>query len=372
MKEYHLVNHRGGLPRVNKRLLQNEPIIVAFLGGSITEGYGASDPDRTSWRALTGAYLKERFPAKEFDFINAGVGGTTSSFGAHRLQEHVLSKGDIDLLFVEFSMNDGEDLEESIRGMEGIVRQCRRLSPRTDICFVYTAGDKNLSEELPFNIAVHEKVASHYDIPSVNFAGKVYASIQTGSTLWEQLAPDRVHPNDAGYAFYASCLRDYLDMALSSNGEGIYDLGTPLPLPLDTRSYEYADMVDFSQAERLTGLERKGLKPEPLINWRYDPEHLYTDLPGASFSFTIEGQSAGLLLLCGPDTGIFEYSIDDGNSFHPVNLFDGWCENLFRPIIALFPIQDDRKSMRVTIRNTAMKDDRSAGTTLRVLKLLSN
>lgn len=146
--------------------------------------------------------------------INAGVGGTTSTFGAHRLQEHVLRHGEIDLLFVEFSVNDGEDRGESIRGMEGIVRQCRRLSPETELIFVYTAADKNLTGYKPFNIAVHEEVADHYGIPSIDCAAKVYTMIHTGELNWKRFAPDGYHPLDAGHALYAGLVQEYLQQAI--------------------------------------------------------------------------------------------------------------------------------------------------------------
>jgi acyl-CoA thioesterase-1 len=376
----HPVNHRGWLPHMKEKLLRNEPIVVAFIGGSITEGAGASDAATTSWRALTESYLKQQFSSEKVMCINAGVGGTTSTFGAHRLHSHVLSQGDIDLLFVEFSVNDGDDREESIRGMEGIVRQCRRHSPRTDICLIYTAADKNLTDHMPFNIAVHEEVASYYDIPSVNFAARVYKLIQSKQVTWDALASDRVHPNDEGHALYAEFVREYLDERLGDrvdsdgdkdpvriNGQEVVSL----PHPLNLNNYEYAAMLEADLVGRLEGFEWRELSSEPLMNWRYDTSHLYTDTRDASLSFTVHGQGAGVLLLCGPDSGIFEYAID-GEMFHPMSLFDDWCLKAYRPIIALFPIHAERESRRITIRHTGKKDERSTGTSLRILKLFSN
>ena len=72
---------RRGLPNTSIRLAEKKPVTVAFLGGSITEGAGASEADTFSWRALTGKYLQERFVNHEFRFINAGVGGTNSTLG---------------------------------------------------------------------------------------------------------------------------------------------------------------------------------------------------------------------------------------------------------------------------------------------------
>ncbi|MDI4646439.1 hypothetical protein [Cohnella hashimotonis] len=64
---------------------------------------------RTRQYGRFGAYLADRV-----SIFNAGVGGTDSSFGAARLREHVGSLGPIDLLFVEFAVNDGEDRAESL------------------------------------------------------------------------------------------------------------------------------------------------------------------------------------------------------------------------------------------------------------------
>jgi acyl-CoA thioesterase-1 len=361
---------RRGLPNVARKLAGVDPIVVAFIGGSITEGYGASEPDKTSWRALTGNYLKERYPQGTVSCVNAGVGGTTSTFGAHRMAEHVMANGEIDLLFVEFSVNDGEDREESIRGVEGIVRQCRRLSPHADICLVYTAADKNLSVDSPFNIAVHEEVASHYELPSVNLAVGIRALIQKGEIRWEELAPDLVHPNDAGYAQYAVYVQAFLEEVLAQPVTGALSSLT-IPTPLMVGNYEFGTMMDISYVEQQNGFKITDVKPKPLINWRYGLKHLYTDKEDAELSFTVTGRNAGLLLLCGPDTGIFEYSLD-GLTFHAVTLFDEWCLGAYRPIIAVFQLQPDDVSTRVIVRNTAQKDEQSKGTCLRVLKLLSS
>jgi acyl-CoA thioesterase-1 len=367
------VVQRRGLPGISMRLAEKLPVTVAFLGGSITEGAGASEADTYSWRALTGKYLEERFADQVFDFINAGVGGTNSTLGAHRLQEHVLRLGRVDLLFVEFSVNDDSDREESIRGMEGIVRQCRRLSPDTDICFVYTAAEKNLSGSNPFNIAVHEEVAEQYDLPSINFAARIYEATQAGQMEWTELAPDGYHPNDDGHALYASFLQEYLEIALVSNSTPLNsEITLSIPPPMEEQNYEYGSLLDFRAADHSDGFELRELTSEdPLMNWRFGTEHMYTDSKEAAFSFTVTGQSAGLLLLYGPDSGIFEYSLN-GAPFTAVNLFDEWCPLAFRPIIAMFPTQNRRQELQVTVRITGKQDEQSKGTSLRILKLMCN
>lgn len=372
-------NPRRGLPHTEAKLRAREPVTVAFLGGSITEGYGATDPDEGSWRSLTEAYLEEKFPLTAFTFVNAGVGGTNSVLGAHRLQEHVFSGGAVDLLFVEFCVNDSEgrgrseeDRIASIRGMEGIVRQCRRISPDTDIVFLYAADDKNRNERLPFYAAVHEEVAARYGIPSVNFVAGVFETVASGAKRWEQLAPDGVHPSDEGYALYAGWLQDFLDRYLKPAAGAAADSGTEplLPEPLVRDNFEFARTLGIREAASVDRMDWSGEAPIPLINWRYGPEHLYTEQAGAGISFEAEGRGAGLLLLCGPDTGIFEYSVDDG-PFVPYNPFDAWCLGVYRPVLALFPFREERSVMRVTVRNADGKDERSIGNGLRILRLLA-
>lgn len=366
------IAERGGLSRFRAKLRHNGSLRVAFLGGSITEGAGASEAESTSWRALTVQYLQRAYPRQTIEFINAGVGGTNSTLGAHRFEEHVLYSGAIDLLFVEFSVNDGEDRSESVRGMEGIVRKCRRLSPEADICFVYTAAPKNLTGPLPFNIAVHEEVADYYGIPAVNFAFRIYEELQTGGIDWSILAPDGYHPHDAGYALYAGYMQEYLVSALGGPAGGAPEPKAWPAVPLEAGNYEYGIMLPYSAAAYSAEFRTAGLLPgDPLMNWRFSTEHKTAEQPGAELSFTVTGQSAGILLLYGPDSGIFEYSVN-GEPFTPVNLFDDWCLNAYRPIPVLFPVRTTRGPLSVVIRNTGQKDVNSKGTGLRVLKLLGN
>jgi lysophospholipase L1-like esterase len=109
---------------------------VAFLGGSITEMEG--------YRPRTYETLKTQFPQTQFEFINAGIGSTGSTTGAFRLRADILSEGKIDLLFVEFAVNDDQDSDRAdtqmVRAMEGIVLQARADNPATDIIFLYTDG----------------------------------------------------------------------------------------------------------------------------------------------------------------------------------------------------------------------------------------
>ena len=88
------IHLRGSLTNSKLVFEQSGKGHVAFIGGSITQMNG--------YRPMVCEFLEQRFPNTAFEFTNAGIASTCSVTGAHRLTRDVLSKGDVDLLFIEF------------------------------------------------------------------------------------------------------------------------------------------------------------------------------------------------------------------------------------------------------------------------------
>ena len=68
----------------DQRARNGENLTVAFFGGSLTWGARASDPQKTSYRAIIGRKLEEAYPKAHFKFIDAAIGGTGSSAGTRQ------------------------------------------------------------------------------------------------------------------------------------------------------------------------------------------------------------------------------------------------------------------------------------------------
>ena len=76
-------------------LLQDEnetDIKIAYLGGSVTHGTGASDRDATSWRSILSQWFVDNFGPgtsynKNITSINCAVGGSGSYFGSYRMYQ---------------------------------------------------------------------------------------------------------------------------------------------------------------------------------------------------------------------------------------------------------------------------------------------
>ena len=50
------------LNNTNKKITHDKALNVVYFGGSVTSGAAASDPEKTSWRAIIGEYLVKKFP----------------------------------------------------------------------------------------------------------------------------------------------------------------------------------------------------------------------------------------------------------------------------------------------------------------------
>ena len=205
--EYHI--QRNKLSNSFAKFTKKKKAKVAFLGGSITYNPG--------WRDSTSAYIQKRFPDTEFEFIAAGIPSMGSTPGAFRLERDILSKGKIDLLFVEAAVNDptnGRSKKEQIRAMEGIIRHAKHDSPKIDIITMYFVDPDKMkvynSGQIPEVIKNHEMVASHYQVSSINLAKEVTDRINAGEFTWEDDFKD-LHPSPFGQIIYYNSIKTFLD-----------------------------------------------------------------------------------------------------------------------------------------------------------------
>lgn len=367
---------RGGLSETARKLTGGRAVTVAFIGGSVTAGAGATESESFSYRARTCCYLERRYPQVVFRFVNTAIGGTDSTYGAFRLQEHVFQQGPIDLLFVEYAVNDAGDRNGSIKAMEGIVRQAKRLNPMIDLCFLYLAN-KSGKEKFAKNgkgqdnIIHHEEVAEHYRIPSVHIAGEIYRMIASGALQWEQISADEVHPNDYGYSLYARFLEDFLEEALQAcDGESASN--ADLPTPLDPFCYEKSGMLSPKTALHASAWRMiHGWSTDQTCNWKPPADVYMAETPGDGFRMQFTGTAAGFSMLAGMDTGDIEVSIDEGE-WQKVRLFDRYCTQFHRPKIVLVAVDLPPGEHTVDIKISDKRHEDSTGHAVRILKLLVN
>ncbi len=296
---------------LRQRLAAGASCTIAYFGGSITEGHDASDPARTSWRALTTAWFRKTYPHVNFTEINSAIGGTGSDLGAFRLANDVLPHRP-DLVFIEFAVNDQDAREDRIlRGFEGCVRRLLRSLPNVALVVVLTTQRKVAAEwqagRAPLSVQAHQRVARHYGLPCVNLAPAILAAVAKDPSAWTRLMPDNVHPKDAGFALYAETVTSFLgDWLTTTTARGPDSAARALPSPLTTNPWEHGNLLPA------VSLAAPGWRAESESLAGRFPSRLASETPGASVRLDFMGSTVGVYWLVSPDAGAAEWSIDEG------------------------------------------------------------
>lgn len=191
-----------------RRAKAGEMLRVVFLGGSLTWGAQATDPDKTSYRALVGQKLEEAYPKARFQFHNAAIGGTGSQLAAFRLERDVLAYKP-DLVFLDFTINDNPyeiPNPNRLAAYESLIR--RLIEKEVAVVQVILPSKQDvraIPSPRPLD-AKHKEIGEAYGLPLADAVMLAQQRVREGKTtadlLWD-LPEDQTHPGDAGYALYA-------------------------------------------------------------------------------------------------------------------------------------------------------------------------
>ncbi len=221
------ISYRTNLQNTYNKLTSGDKTLnVVFLGGSVTHGHSATDLEKYSWRAFTGAYLKELFPEAKINLYDTAIGESGTFLGSFRLKRDILSLAP-DLFVLEYAINDSYHLgmlddsaeDRAAKQYETIIREVREAFPECDI-FGLIVADKILINTFPdsnmFPAARgHAKIAQAYDISMLN-VGLALNKKRDLVANWYTYFEDNAHPSDAGHAGYFECVREFLYNQLAS------------------------------------------------------------------------------------------------------------------------------------------------------------
>ncbi len=345
---------------------------VAFLGGSITE-------NKKGHSKMVADWLTEEWPDVDFTFTNAGLASTCSLSGAGRVDRDVLSQGQVDLLVLEFAVNDDQDAEHdrktAIRGLEGIVRQYYRENPTGSIIsvqFVNPGILKNIQNgKETVSVAAHKAVARHYGLPIVDVGQGLANEIANGKMTWKKDYAG-THPNQEGYRFASDLITSVIEKTIS----GETPQTVALPDPIDEGSYANMKIVDPQEFNWLGGWKHAQVSKEliPMGQIRSDYEKfkaIRSDSAGDHLYYSFAGKMLGAFVLAGPDAGALEVSIDNGE-WKKVELYHSYSGGLNYPRSVI--LADDLSSAyhQVAIRTAASDNEKSKGATATILYFVTN
>jgi sialidase-1 len=358
----------GGLQNSSIQFERNKTGRVAFLGGSITYNGG--------WRDSLMVYFQNRFPDTKFDFIAAGISSMGTTPSAFRLERDVLSKGQIDLLFVEAAVNDdtnGRTDKEQLRAMEGIVRHLRKFNPAIDIVMMHFVDPGKMEDYRkgiePAVITNHNKVASHYKVPTINLAKEVTERIAHGEFTWKDDFIN-LHPSPFGQGVYANSMIQLLDNAYG----GYIDVDDKItsqmmPEKLDPNCYDNGSLIDNSTIKLSKGWTLDASwNPNDGTGSRanyINVPMLISEKPGSTISINVKGNVVGIAVAAGKDAGMIEYRIDKG-AWKKQDLFTKWSKSLHLPWYYTLATGLSAEEHKLEIRVSGERNEQSAGNACRI------
>lgn len=198
------------LKDVIEKAERGEDVTIAYIGGSITEGAGASPAHINCYAYQSYLTFKEMFGkdgGENIHFIKAGVGGTPSQLGVIRYERDVLRGGTVepDIVIVEFAVNDWDDETNGV-SYESLVLNilAAENKPAVILLFSVFESDWNLQDRLA-------PVGRHYNLPMVSIKDAVVPQFrltkEQGNVITkQQFFADIYHPTNDGHKIMADSL----------------------------------------------------------------------------------------------------------------------------------------------------------------------
>lgn len=309
------------LAAVMRRAQAGEEITVGVIGGSITEGYSASNMKKNSYACLMHDWWEERFPDITVQYVNAGIGGTSSYLGVHRVQEDLLDY-EPDFVIVEFSVNDGNNNFYK-RSYDNLLRRILMDENSPALMLLFT------TQENGTNAQVNDALLGFgYELPMISYGNAVLPAIEAGEFAWKDISPDNIHPNDRGHAIIGELLYRYLN--------DVYARLEEIPGEIPSFTAKAQTIERYMDGRILDGASltpiSEGSFTEKVGNW-YFPYNNYWHTAGGDEAIVFEIEAANIGILYQRDVndayGQFDVYID-GEHVRTLNgnFVNGWGNSM--------------------------------------------
>lgn len=321
---------------VFQKAQNGEDITVAYIGGSITEGYNAGT---TEFYAKTCTdLLQGYFPDITVTGVNAGISGTPSLLGNLRLERDVLS-ADPDIVFVEFAVNDGQEADYK-NAYESLVRTLLTQEKDIAVVLLFTVLDSGYTCQEHMS-----KIGANYDLPMISVHDSVYEEIEAGKMTWQDYSNDQSHPNAYGHKCITDFVDNYYQKVLPVVAENVGEVSKELPDPVFSAKYmnmHYMDSATMDGVE-LDGFEQYDTHGSFHNGW------MYRGTDGGSMKFTVDCSVLEMVFKANNSDkyGTADIYVD-GEKVKSVvsNMSDGWNN----PVTAYLVDNDSSAEHTVEIR----------------------
>ena len=286
------------LKKVIEKARNGEEVYIGALGGSVTEGAGATLKEQGYAYQFAKAFA-ETYGAGDgshIHFVNAGLGGTPSSLGVIRYDEDVEAElgCQVDLLLIEYAVNDYMEVTGG-RAYEALIYDALSQDNDAAVMLIF-ASSKSL-----WNVQdVFIPIGKHYDLPMVSIRNAVDIPITFGYLTDKQFFTDEYHPTTYGHTIMKDCI---MKLLADIDAE---ELEEKNPIPdAPCKSWAFADMKmitrkteDISIKEGSFTLTDKEVQSIGWDNSNSFPDNWKRDSSAGNESFVMELTCKNLLMNC--------------------------------------------------------------------------
>lgn len=180
-----------------------EPVVVAALGDSLTQGYGL--PQQDGFVPQLQAWLEAQ--GEEVTLINAGVSGDTTAGGLSRVDWTLTPE--VDALIVALGGNDllrGIDPAVSRANLDGILSRAAARGLPVLLVGLEAPGNYGPDYKAAFDAMYPELAAQYGALHEESFLAALTAEDDQATALRNYMQSDGIHPNEAGVAKIVAAL----------------------------------------------------------------------------------------------------------------------------------------------------------------------
>lgn len=263
------------MKKVIERARAGEDITIAYIGGSITEGYNAGTGN--FYAKLTYEYFVDTYGSKDkVHYVNAGMSGTPSSLGLIRSDRDIF-KYEPDVVFIEFAVNDSTSPIDK-GAFESLVRKSlmQENEPAVILLFSVTESGYTCQDQM-------QVIGFNYQVPMISVKAALDTEFEAGRLTWTDWASDEAHPNESGHRLYSDFIIHYWESVDKEELQEKAELPSKL---INNADYTGIIMGDKENAEVLSLGSFKEESGHPLFRngWVKSEETIENE--GLQFTFT--------------------------------------------------------------------------------------
>ena len=306
---------RGGIPTslyyFQKDIVGNQYLF--FLGDSVLSGTGLKQGDLRYSKQMIDAFHKYFPTAGMHEIRQPYAGGSWFSLyrtsGGQAIFGEMICSGHLAIL--DFAADDrAVPVDQAKLNVEGLLRQITRYRATHSRIMIYTLTPDFLADyqagRTPEYIEVCEKLADHYNIPTLNLAKYAAVKIRSGAISFADFSADGINPTDAGAKIYNEILVPFID-DLCSQEIPAAPIRYPLPDPLFPETDDNGRIIAYeNDAVVPTGAWKTG-QTSPIKPFRH---LIVSDNIGDSLTLTFKGSEVGIIDVLETDAPDYELTLD--------------------------------------------------------------